>query len=323
MSTPSFAFRATRSLVLAALALTTLASSACTSRGRREPPATTGTDATASVDAGASDTTLWAARDAGFEPLTDAAALDATTIPTGRARSMEIYSGDGQLVIQGFPGGDDMKVLVLDDAGLPVANVLVTWTVTRGGMAVTGPFSTGTTGTSRTNARGIAHAGLRGEFLAMIDSAVPSEVTATSEVGTLTFRHVTAYVPSPPLTPTQPQIELHAPEARDLGTMTRGSVAPGALVSVAVPTAGTLVGRGFPGIATRFFVGDFAPDADEPSPITCANATVGLQSGGLVYSDERGEARCDVRAPSTPGDYVVGVSVGGVTSFAGVRLRVE
>lgn len=320
MSTP-FAFRATHSFFPAALALA-LVSSACASRGRREPPATAGTDAaTASVDA-ASDTQPWAS-DGGVASGPDAPALDAATIPTGRARTMEIYSGDGQLVIQGFPGGDDMKVLVLDDAGLPVANVPVTWTVTRGGMAVTGPFSTGTTGTSRTNARGIAHAGLRGEFLSMIDSAVPSEVTATSEVGTLTFHHVTAYVPSPPLTPTQPQIELHAPEARDLGTMTRGSVAPGALVSVAVPTAGTLVGRGFPGIATRFFVGDFAPDADEPSPVTCANATVGLESGGLVYSDERGEARCDVRAPSTPGDYVVGVSVGGVTSFHGLRLHVE
>jgi hypothetical protein len=321
MSTP-FAFRATHSFVPAALAFA-LVSSACASRGRREPPATAGTDAaTTSVDSGESDTQPWAS-DAGVAWGPDAPALDAATIPTGRARTMEIYSGDGQLVIQGFPGGDDMKVLVLDDAGLPVANVPVTWTVTRGGMAVTGPFSTGTTGTSRTNTRGIAHAGLRGEFLAMIDSAVPSEVTATSEVGTLTFHHVTAYVPSPPLTPTQPQIELHAPEARDLGTMTRGSVAPGALVSVAVPTAGTLVGRGFPGIATRFFVGDFAPDADEHSPVTCANATVGLESGGLVYSDERGEARCDVRAPSTPGDYVVGVSVGGVTTFAGLRLHVE
>jgi len=322
MSTP-FAFRATRSFVLTALSLGALASPACASRGRRESPTSRSDAATPSVDAGASDARLVAASDAGPGRGPDARALDAATITTGRARTMEIYSGDGQLVIQGFPGGDDMKVLVLDDAALPVANVPVTWTVTRGGMAVTGPFSTGTTGTSRTNARGVAHAGLRGEFLAMIDSAVPSEVTATSEVGSLTFHHVTAYVPSPPLTPTQPQIELHAPEARDLGTMTRGAVSPGALVTVAVPTAGTLAGRGFPGIATRLFVGEFAPDADEPSPLTCANATVGLRSGGLVYSDERGEARCDVRAPSVPGDYVVGVSVGGVTSFGGLRLHVE
>jgi len=65
------------------------------------------------------------------------------------------------------------------------------------------------------------------------------------------------------------------------------------------------------------------PDGDAPSILTCVNATNGLRSGGTVFTDAMGNAHCDLRVPTTPGIYQVGLRVGGLRDFGPYTLRVQ
>lgn len=240
--------------------------------------------------------------------------------PTGSGASIEIYSGDGLMMPQGWPSGDQMKVLVLDAMGRPAEGVNVTWEVTSGGAAVTGDFATGVMGTSRTDASGIARAGVRGEFGSSMASVLPSTIRASIPAGSVDFHVLCAYSPmsSPP---SSPAAYVMTPEARDFGVVAPGATLSSALVVQVVNMWGFDMGRGLPGVGVRFLPIDAATD-DAPL-VSCANASVGLRAGGTVYTDATGTARCDLRAPSTPGTYGVGVRVGGATDFVPFTLTVR
>lgn len=254
----------------------------------------------------------------------DAATADAPPVsqpdaPLG-VTSIEIYSGDGALVMGGWPGGDPLKVIVLDPNGNPRPGVTVSWQVVDGDIALTGGFQTGLAGTADTDAAGISRVGLRGEFLSQMTSAVRSTIRASIPEGSVDFIVFSTYwaqqIPSPPY------MSITTPQGRDLGIVAPGSVTAGALVSISVFQAGSNQGQAVQGVGMRF-VSTSDPSSDAPTPITCANATNGARSGGTVFSDATGHATCDMRVPSTPGNYSIGVRVGGAVDFIPFTLRVQ
>lgn len=279
------------------------------------------TDGATTSDAGRSPDAGALPRDGGRGVTPDAGStLDAG--PPGTPAHIEIYSGDGIMTVEGFPGGDVMKVIVTDGAGAPVANVPVTWTVTLGGIGINGDgFPTGPTGTTRTDVDGIARAGFRGEFGSSMTSALDGRVSATCVAGSVEFHVFSTYTPTGAI-PTMPATYITTPDSRDLGTIARGAVRAGGVVSIVVHQNGSEMSHGLAGVGMRFIVSDDST-LDTPPVVSCANATEGLRAGGTVFTDATGHATCDLSAPSTPGDYSILIFVGGALRFGPYFLHVS
>jgi hypothetical protein len=240
-------------------------------------------------------------------PSTDDPAIDAPVgendaPPTG-GRGIAIYSGDGIMAMQGWPGGDELKVQITDAAHQPLAGVEVVWDVTAGGMAITGAFQTGSHGTTLTDASGLARVGVRGEFASQMFSAIPSTIRAAIPEGSVELHGYSTYYQ--PNIPAMPHTLIVSPS--DIGTYPPGAVVPAALVVQVAFQAGDRLGQGAPGIGVRFHDRDH-PDAAPPA--ACVNAASPL-AGGTVFTDAQGVATCDVRVPQTPGFHGLTVRVGG------------
>ena len=227
--------------------------------------------------------------------------------PITITRSIEMYSGDGEMVMGGWPGGDPLKVIVLDN-GAPVAGVTVHWQTTAGNMAMTGEFQTGLVGTSVTDAGGIARVGLRGEFLSQMTSAVPATIRASIAEGSVDFTVWSTYWTQQ--VPALPSTYVTVPSSIDLGMHAPGEVIPSGIKVLVAFNAGTEGGRGMPGVGVRFTIGNDAT-VDTPPILSCLNAVKGKRTGGTVFTDATGTASCDVKLPTTPGHYSFGVLVGG------------
>ena len=240
--------------------------------------------------------------------------------PGGVPAHIELYSGDGMMAMEGWPGGDQIKVLVTDANGQPVANVDVQWDVTAGDIAITGGFQTGQHGTTMTDDRGLARVGLRGANESQQSSAWTSVIRASIGVGSVDVHAFTTYYPMQ--LPNTPQPYVTTPDGRDFGTLAPGSVAAGGMVVQINFTAGSEMGHGVPGIGVRF-IRSTDWTSDEPPIVSCANATVGLRAGGTVFTNAQGIATCDLRAPAVAGDYELGVIVGGATTFIPFSLHVH
>ena len=240
------------------------------------------------------------------------------TGPVGTPAHIEIYSGNGMVVTQGWPSGDAMKVLVTDEAGAPVAGVAVLWEVLEGGAALTGDFATGSRGESLTDELGLARAGVRGEFLSGTVSAVRARFRASIPSGEVEFHALSTYYDAG--LPSAPEMYIES-EARDLGTLAPGEIVPAGIVSIVVFQAGSERGRGAEGVGMRVVPDDAWSDL--PPPVSCANASEGRANGGTVFTDATGHARCDLRAPAAPGFHTFGVRLGGARDFSPFSLRVE
>ena len=188
-------------------------------------------------------------------------------------------------------------------------------------MLVTGELSTAATGASRTDANGLARVALRGEFQGQPGvSSWPSTIRASITEGSVDFHAMSTYWTQVALVAPQPYILT--PESRDFGTHAPGTILPAALELVVVYQAGDRQGQGAAGIGTRFVSATDA-NSDGASVLTCVNAVNGLRSGGTLFTDSTGHAHCDLRAPTTPGVYQVGVRVGGLRDFSPFTLRVQ
>jgi hypothetical protein len=239
----------------------------------------------------------------------------------GPPANIEIYSGDGLMAMEQWPGGDQMKVLVTDASHRSVAGVDVTWQVTSGFVGVTGNFVTGLTGTSTTDANGLARVGIRGEAESQTTSSWPSTIHASIAAGGVDFHAFSTYYTLQ--LPEMPPMYITTPQGRDLGTFTPGAVVTGAIIANVSFSQGDQSGRGAPGVGVRIISSSGSTQDDTPPIASCANATVGVAAGGTVYTDASGNATCDLRVPTTPGDYAIGIFVAGATSFSPFLVHVQ
>ena len=237
----------------------------------------------------------------------------------GRARTIEIYSGDGEMVMGGWPGGDPLKVIVLD-GDAPAPGVMVQWETTTGDMALTGEFQTGLTGHSTTDANGIARVGLRGEFLSQMTSAVGATVRASIDEGSIDFTTWSTYWTQQ--IPALPSTYVTVPDSIDLGTHPAGATLPGGIEVLVAFNSGTEGGRGMPGVGVRLTLGSDGT-VDTAPLLACTNTTNGTRTGGTVFTDMTGRARCDVKLPVTPGHYSFGVYVGGASLHSPIFVDVQ
>lgn len=267
------------------------------------------------------------AREPGGLQTDSAATDDGGAIPDGPMAQpgvpakIELYSGDGLIAMEGWPGGDEIKVIVVDGYDRPIADVDVAWDVVAGNLGVTGPFPTGLHGTSPTDGSGIARVGIRGELQSQVNSSWPSTVRASIAIGSVDIHALsTYYAANLPAAP--PPAYVPTPAGRDLGSHPRDTVVPGAIVGHMVFQAGSEQGQGVPGVGMRLLASD-QPSSDLVPAVSCANATVGVRSGGTVFTNAQGMASCDLKTPSAPGTYTFGVFIGGTTYFQPYQLTVE
>ncbi len=256
-------------------------------------------------------------------PTVDPDSSTTPDAPPAGTQHLEIYSGDGMVVMGGWPSGDLMKVMVLDAANHPAPGVAVTWAVTESGIAITSPageFLTGQTGVSTSDASGLARAGLRGEFLSQTVSGVHATLHVSIPTDSLDFHAYSTYWQQQ--IPALPAMYITTPGGRDLGTFAPNETRVGALVAEIYYQAGNEQNHGVVGTGVRL-VSSTDAGTDAPPIMSCANATIGKRAGGTVYADAAGHATCDVHAPSTPGNYTIGVRVGGATDFTPFQLKVQ
>ena len=218
----------------------------------------------------------------------------------------------------GWPSGDSLKAIVRD-GDLPAAGVMVSWQVTDGDTALTGEFQTGATGTSVTDASGIARVGLRGEFLSQMTSAVPATVRASIAEGSIEYTVFATYWTQQ--IPALPSTYVTAPAGLDLGTHAPNEVIVGGVTALVAFNSGTEAGRGMAGVGVRFTPGTDGT-VDTIPPVACVNATE-PNAGGTVFTDATGTATCDIRVPATPGNYSFGIYVGGASLHSPFFVRVQ
>src|SRR5688572_16854317 len=203
-----------------------------------------------------------------------------------QAQSVQIVSGHGQVIQEQFRELKPFTIRVTDGAGRPLADVPVTWSIN--------PASAGSlVGViPRTNAQGEASTGLFASSNQPGVSFTRATITASTPNGIANFSLVVTLGRSGsgsqiPLPFVQPKAGLQGSTIEGpAGTIVRGAVA----VQV-VAQGGIDLGKGVPGVGLRL-----EPLQPSDGPTATCNAP-----GGVVLTDESGNATCDLVLSSTPG----------------------
>jgi uncharacterized protein (TIGR03437 family) len=255
--------------------------------------------------------------------VTKAATLTATVTAGGggcttgcTASTMDIISGNGLLLGEGFQSPELLMVEVKDEQGEPVAGETVTFLITSGLGSFQCPVVGGTnypyiptgqcSGAGSTSAsmvtddRGRAGVIFASSYVPDPNAFQESVVQATSRAGTVTF-HETTYVTivrdERPVFP--PAAYLVQPDLRVLQGGA-GQILPGA-VRVQVTSQS---GPGTTGRTTMANVGvEVGPAPGSSVSASCA--------GGVQLTDASGVANCDVQIGDTLGQGLIRVTIGG------------
>lgn len=220
------------------------------------------------------------------------------------AQSLNMFSGNGQMVSEQFISNAPMVVQAKDASGNAAANVAISWAITQGaGTLLNTTTSTDSSGKASTN------------FLAT--SLQPglsfqaATVTASSSFGNVNF--VITTVKSLGLSP-PPAVQLLKPplDNRSL-TGASGSTLTGAVVVQVIAQAGAQAGAPVPNIGVRITNNG---DPTSPAPAACRAPL------GLVLTDSTGTATCDLVISGTPGTYSL-TALAGETQFTpGFSLQI-
>ncbi len=213
------------------------------------------------------------------------------------AQTVMLVSGNGQMAQENFPAVKPMVIKAVNAAGAGIPNASVAWTLAQGEGALSDIVTT-------TDGNGMASALFRGVFLPPPDSYRRSVVRATvtaagATLGAVDFVVITyasrtisgGFAPAP-------LVELIAPTG-DLSGST-GSLLPRAVAVRVISQAGLDIGKGIPSVGVRI---------NEPED---PNGPTALCSGpnNMVYTDQNGEAYCDVILGPTAASGYLRANVG-------------
>jgi len=228
--------------------------------------------------------------------------LALTALP-GAAQRVALISGNGQLAQENFPAAQPMIIRALNAANVGIPNATVTWQVSQGEGALSDIVTT-------TDANGQASAVFRGVFLAPPLSYRTSVVSATVVSGGATIGSVDFVVTTHASRTIQgsfspaPLVELIAPTGNLTGPA--GTVLARAVGVRVTNQAGLDIGKGVPNVGLRI------ADAADPNAPTDPNGPVTscVGANNMVFTDQNGEAYCDLRLGNTPASGYIRANVG-------------
>jgi uncharacterized protein (TIGR03437 family) len=220
-----------------------------------------------------------------------------------------LVAGDGQLIQNGFPTNNPLVVKMTAADGTPLAGRTITWTSTPGIQFAAGATS------SVTDANGIATitAYPLNDFGVGV-AFVTSNITASSEVGSVTFTMVSYPFQIGSFNP-KPTIILNKPLQQDKQMTAKLGVKQDGAIQVIVVTSGGVgisPGLPIPGVGLTISTGNTDPKL---GPVAhCEGITV------LTGAD--GTASCNLIVEGLTGLTQLTVDVGGATNFPDLRLTV-
>ena len=220
------------------------------------------------------------------------------------AQTLSIVSGNGQVVQENFATQVPLKVQAKDGAGRPAAGVNVNWSVTQGVGTIPNPMT-------MTDADGFASANFVGPNLQPGTSFLASTVTVTSATTAVSFIVTTSSLrqsgggqAAPPL------VELITPR-QIVGTA--GSTLPGAVMVRVTAQSGLQLGQGVPNVGVQII-----NDTDPMAPSAVCNGP-----GGVVLTDSKGVATCDLVLGRQAGTTTVALSTGGSLNQQTLTIQVN
>lgn len=228
------------------------------------------------------------------------------------AQSLEVASGNGQIVLEYFKTQEFMQVRARDQFSRPLSGVFVNFTVSSGQGSLVDVSNT-------TDSDGIA----RAKFLA---TAVPggnsiqqSTVRADSNVGSALFYVTTALsrLPGGGGAGALPLVQLVKPSLEETGRTISGdagSTITGAVVVRVAVQVGPETGSPIPNVGVRI-----QPTGD-PSFSPAASCR---SNNGMVLTDATGTATCDLVLNNVTGQNTITAIVGEVNQTPDMTLNIR
>ena len=138
------------------------------------------------------------------------------------AQSLNIVSGNGQVLFENFPSQEPFVVQALDASGNPISGATVNFTQTQGQGTVLTPTAT-------TDSKGMASTMVVSIHLQTFSSFASNTINATSPQGSVNFAYTTISSTGP-TGPAQPGTDLLMPTSDPpVITGASGAVLPGAI----------------------------------------------------------------------------------------------
>jgi trimeric autotransporter adhesin len=212
------------------------------------------------------------------------------------AQSLTMVSGNGQMVLEQFISTLPLTVQAKDAGGQPLAGVTVNWSITQGSATLHNPQTV-------TDVNGMANTFFLATSLVQAQSFEGEVVTAATSVGTVNFFVTTVLSRlsngniSPP-----PLVSLVTPAFENRAfSAAQGTTIPGGVVIQVGAQSGIQQGQAVPNVGVRIINNQ---DPGQPSPATCASPT------GVVLTDSKGFATCDLVITGSPGPTQLTAVVG-------------
>lgn len=218
------------------------------------------------------------------------------------AQQLVLVSGQGQVAPEQFPAPRPMIVRAVDAAGRPAAGVPVSWTITQG-------MGTIRNAETATDAEGLARAGFQATSVQPGGSYLQTVVTASGPSGSVPFYITTTQSVGSSLG--QPIIEVQSPQPVRAQA---GAIVPEAVIVYVAASSGALQGQGIPNVGVRITP---SVNPDSPSPTAACDAP-----GGVVLTDQRGRAACNLVLGPVPGINSFRVVVGELSSSREISFEV-
>jgi uncharacterized protein (TIGR03437 family) len=235
------------------------------------------------------------------------------------AQSLTLVSGNGQIVEENFLTFSPLVVMAKDAAGNPVSGVTVNWSVTQGQgtvIPVDRVINPDGLAINVTGADGRARANFLGTNVTGGLSFAAETVTAGSSAGSVIFLITTtinrlAGGGSAAL----PLVELLTPPSGSRNISgSGGSTLPAAVVVRVTEQSGIQAGTPLPNVSVRLVNAD---DPTTPTPAACNGPN------GVVLTDARGVATCDLVLGNTPGQFGMVALVGEASNSAVLLLQIN
>jgi hypothetical protein len=222
---------------------------------------------------------------------------DMSMAQSGVPTSIVMYTGDGSVAVEQWPGGDPLRVLLTDGNGAPVVNYSVDWSYVSGAIQLPGNMDQ----SSVTDGNGIASMMFRG---AGFDNTMPYSlgvIRAKCAAGSVDFNTLTIHTTN--LGALNPLTSRISPDTTDLGSNKSGSTLAMAMKYQIVINAGNFNNTPLPGVGLWTLN---SQDPEMAPPVTCHG-----------YSDNQGFVACNAKFGTSLGQQFFSVEAGGYTRFDG------
>ncbi len=235
-------------------------------------------------------------------------ALFGLAAPAG-AQSLNLVSGDGQIVIEQFLSTAPLVVQALDGDGQPLEGVEISWAVTLGDGGLVAVQE-------QTDDGGVASAHYSATFFELGKSIKPIEVTASSVLGSVTFQLTAAIVRLPDGSPAAPPlVQLLEPSIVDPPLAGEaGQTLPGAVRARVTVQSGIQTGEPVPNVGLRIIS---ANDINESVPVACEGPN------GVVFSGADGVAICNLVLGQETGELRLAAYVGEQAITPAFRVNIS